>query len=51
MSSYHAPEALDTIVEMSLWAADPSRDLVILAEGNTSIKVGDSMLVKGPVPR
>jgi rhamnose utilization protein RhaD (predicted bifunctional aldolase and dehydrogenase) len=47
MSSYHAPQSLDAIVELSLWSADPSRDLVILAEGNSSIKVGGRMLVKG----
>lgn len=39
-------EALARIIEMSLWVGDPRRDLVILAEGNTSLKVGDGLLVK-----
>lgn len=47
MPDYREPDALEAIIEMSLWAADPTRDLVILAEGNTSVKVGDRMLVKG----
>ena len=38
---------LRTLVELSRTLGEPSRDLVILAEGNTSIRTGpDRMLVK-----
>jgi rhamnose utilization protein RhaD (predicted bifunctional aldolase and dehydrogenase) len=46
MTGYHEPAALAALVEMSRWVGDPTRDLVILAEGNTSIKVGGGLLVK-----
>lgn len=46
MTDMTGSEALASIIEMSLWVGDPQRDLVILAEGNTSIKVGDGLLVK-----
>lgn len=34
------------IVELSRALADPGRDLVVLAEGNTSMRMGERMLVK-----
>jgi rhamnose utilization protein RhaD (predicted bifunctional aldolase and dehydrogenase) len=41
------PSELAILVELSRTLGDPSRDLVILAEGNTSIRTGtDRMLVK-----
>jgi rhamnose utilization protein RhaD (predicted bifunctional aldolase and dehydrogenase) len=46
MTRYHDLRALAEIVEMSRWVGEPARDLVILAEGNTSLKVGDRLLVK-----
>ena len=52
------PAELRTLVELSRTLGEPSRDLVILAEGNTSIRTDpDRMLVKasgsqlGPPPR
>lgn len=47
MTEYHSPDALRQVSSLSAWAAEPTRDLVILAEGNASFKVGTSMLVKG----
>jgi rhamnose utilization protein RhaD (predicted bifunctional aldolase and dehydrogenase) len=46
MTDYRDPAALDAIIAMSRWVGEPARDLVILAEGNTSLKVGDGLLVK-----
>jgi len=52
MSTKQHPESdmaseLRTLVELSRTLGEPSRDLVILAEGNTSIRTGpDRMLVK-----
>jgi rhamnose utilization protein RhaD (predicted bifunctional aldolase and dehydrogenase) len=46
MTGYRDDRALADLVEVSRWVGEPSRDLVILAEGNTSLKVGDRMLVK-----
>lgn len=47
MTEYHSPDALHQASSLSAWAAEPHRDLVILAEGNASFKVGRSMLIKG----
>jgi rhamnose utilization protein RhaD (predicted bifunctional aldolase and dehydrogenase) len=46
VTDYHDPPALDAIIAMSRWVGEPARDLVILAEGNTSLKVGVGLLVK-----
>jgi rhamnose utilization protein RhaD (predicted bifunctional aldolase and dehydrogenase) len=46
MTAHADPAALAELVAMSRWVGEPDRDLVILAEGNTSLKVGDGMLVK-----
>lgn len=46
MSSIIDDDALARLVTMSRWVGDPARDLVILAEGNTSVKVGKDLLVK-----
>ena len=41
------PTVIDTLVELSRTLGEPARDLVILAEGNTSIRTdADRMLVK-----
>lgn len=46
MIPFNNPIALEQIRKLSVWAGEPARDLVILAEGNASIKVGPRMLVK-----
>ena len=46
MTSYPDPGVLNDLIELSRWVGEPSRDLVLLAEGNTSIKVGGGLLVK-----
>ena len=38
-------EALDPLVEMTRTLGDPRRDLVVLAEGNTSLAIGDGTFV------
>jgi len=47
MTDYHSIDALKEVSSLSAWAAEPQRDLVILAEGNASINLGQSMLIKG----
>ena len=47
MARYYEGAALEKILELSLWAGAPERDLTILAEGNASLKVGPNLLVKG----
>lgn len=47
MSTVVTPSRLAEIVELSRMIAEPHRDLVILAEGNTSMRTaGDRMVVK-----
>lgn len=46
MAESTTPRALPDVIDMSRWVGDPARDLVILAEGNTSIKDGDRLVVK-----
>lgn len=40
------PNVLDELVAMSLYLGDPANDFVILGEGNTSAKEGDTFYVK-----
>lgn len=46
MTSTIPANTIATIIEMSQWVGDPTRDLVILAEGNTSLKQEDQLVVK-----
>ena len=46
MNTPYVPPGLPAIIALSRWAGDPGRDLAILAEGNTSIKEADRLLVK-----
>ncbi len=46
MTTYRHQDQLRAVVDLSHVLGDPSRDLVILAEGNTSVRVTDGMLVK-----
>jgi len=46
VTSYPDLDVLNDIIELSRWVGEPSRDLVLIAEGNTSIKVGGGLLVK-----
>ena len=45
-SNPRTPPALTEIIELSRWAGHPQNDLAILAEGNSSLKDGDRLLVK-----
>lgn len=46
MSGTIPESSLTALVQMSRWVGEPTRDLVILAEGNTSLKVGEELIVK-----
>lgn len=46
MTTTTRDEALQRIISLSRWAGETERDLVILAEGNTSVRTGAHMLIK-----